>query len=280
MSDAGLPDVTPAMVTCDDDPAVFAEALGAAIDAHLHEPVLVVDMSRGDGVRSACERRGAAVRYVAAPDSRGISDSRNRVAAAARTRYVLFVDADAIAAPGWAAAIRSAFDRDGRAAVVGARCLARWRSQPPRLLRTAPAGDFLSLLDLGDVPLEVPRVVGTSFAIDRERMPSPAPFDLSLGIGPDSRLGGEEVDLCERVRAAGWHVLYEPEAVVLHDINPERATWGSMLRRAYAAGREGRRLGRRLEPLPRELTLADRAFQAATAPAFLAGAAVGARRAA
>jgi GT2 family glycosyltransferase len=280
MSDAGPPDVTPAMVTCDDDPAVFAEALGAAIAEGLAEPVLVVDMSRGDGVRRECERHGAAVRYVAAPDSRGISDSRNRVVAAATTRYVLFVDADAIATPGWARAIRAAFDRDERAAIVGARCLARWASDPPRLLRTAPAGDFLSLLDLGDRPLEVPRVVGTSFALDRERLPSAPPFDLGLGIGPDSRLGGEEVDLCERVRDAGWKVVYEPRAVVLHDIKPERATWRSMLKRAHSAGREGRRLGRRLDPLPRELTFADRMFQVAIAPAFLAGVAVGARRAA
>jgi GT2 family glycosyltransferase len=277
MAGAGhLADVTPAMVTSDDDPVLFAEAIDAVIAEGLAEPVLVVDMSRGGGIRSACAERGGSVRHVAAPDSSGISDSRNRAVAAARTRYLLFVDADAIAAPGWAAAMRAAFDRADGIAVVGARCAARWSEPPPRLFRTAPAGDFLSLFELGDEPLDVPRVVGTSFAMDLERVP-PEPFRVELGIGPDSRLGGEEVDLCEWVREAGWRVRYEPEARVRHAIRPGRATWRSMLRRAFHAGQEGRRLGRRLDPLPRRMRPADRLFQLAIAPAFTAGRLVGSR---
>jgi GT2 family glycosyltransferase len=190
------------------------------------------------------------------------------------TRYLLFVDADAIATSGWAAAMRSAFDRVERVAIVGARCSARWSAQPPRLFRTGPAGDFLSLFDLGDEPLDVPRVIGTSFAMDLERIPG-EPFNVGLGIGPNSHLGGEEVELCERVRAEGWRVRYEPQARVHHAIRPDRATWSSMLRRAYHAGQEGRRLGRRLDPLPREAEAADRVFQAAIAPAFAAGMLVG-----
>jgi hypothetical protein len=67
-------------------------------------------------------------------------------------------------------------------------------------------------------------------------------------------------------------VRYEPSAIVFHTIRPGRATWRSMLHRAFNAGREGRRNGRRLEPLPRQINLGDRLFQAAIAPAFLAGA--------
>jgi mycofactocin glycosyltransferase len=267
-------DLTAAMVTRDDDPALLGEALDAAIAEGLAEPVLVVDMSRGDGVRAACAERGDAVRYVAAPESTGISDSRNRAIARARTRYLVFVDADAVVAPGWTNAMRAAFDRVDGVAVVGARCSARWSKPPPRLFRTAPAGDFLSLFELGDQPVDVPRVVGTSFAVDRERIGS-EPFRLHLGIGPDTRLGGEEVDLCERVRADGWRVRYEPGARVEHAIRPGRATWRSMLRRAFHAGQEGRRLGRRLDPLPRPARPADRVFQAAIAPAFAAGMLVG-----
>jgi GT2 family glycosyltransferase len=269
-----LPDMTPGMVTRDDDPGVLAEALDAVISEGMAEPILVVDMSRGEGVRRACAERGDAIHYVAAPDSSGISDSRNRAVAETRTRYLVFVDADAIVTPGWAAGMRAAFDRVERVAIVGARCTARWAEPPPRLFATAPAGDFLSLFELGDEPLDVPRVVGTSFAVDIERIPR-QPFRVDLGIGPDSRLGGEEVELCERVRAAGWRVRYEPGAHVRHAIRPGRATWSSMLRRAYHAGQEGRRIGHRLDPLPRPIRPADRVFQAAVAPAFAAGMLVG-----
>lgn len=268
-------DLTPAMVTCDDDPVVLAEALDAALAERLPEPVLVVDMSRGREVERVCDQRGEGVRYLAAGDSRGISDSRNRAVAAARTRYLLFLDADAVPQPGWSHAMCLAFEPD-RVAVVGARCRARWTDRPPRLFRTAPAGDFLSLFDLGEAPLDVPRVVGTSFAVDLERIPNP-PFSLGLGIGPGSRLGGEELELCDRVRAEGWRVRYEPAAVVDHTIRPGRATWGAMLRRVFHAGQEARRHGRRVEPLPREIGPGDRLFQAVVAPAFAAGMLIGPR---
>ena len=258
------------MVTCDDDPGFLAEALDGTIGENLAEPVVVVDMSRGDGVRRVCEERGAAVRYVAAPDSRGVSDSRNRALRAVRTRYLLFLDADALPTPGWVASMRGAFDRAERVAVVGARCPARWTDRPPRLFRTAFAGDFLSLFELGDEPLDVPRIMGTSYAIDLERVP-PDPFPVELGFGPESNLAGEEVELCERARADGWRVRYEPSAVVFHTIKPGRATWSSMFRRAFHAGQEARRNEGRLEPLPRSATAADRVFQAVITPAFAAG---------
>lgn len=266
----GLPDMTPAMVTCDDHPGFLAEALDATIAEGMTEPIVVVDMSRGDGVRAVCAERGEAIRYIAAPDSRGVSDSRNRAVAAARTRYLLFLDSDALPTAGWAASMRRAFDLVDGVAIVGARCPARWTDEPPRLFRTPLAGDFLSLFELGDEPIDVPRIMGTSYAIDLERVPA-TPFPLELGFGPDSDLAGEEVELCERARAEGWRVRYEPSAVVFHTIRPGRATWRSMLRRAFNAGREGRRLGRRLDPLPRQPRLSDRLFQAAIAPAFVAG---------
>lgn len=265
-----LRDVTAAMVTCDDHPGFLAEALDAAIAEGMAEPIVVVDMSRGDGVREVCAERGEAIRYIVAPDSRGVSDSRNRAVAAVDTRYLLFLDSDALPTPGWAASMRRAFDAVDRVAIVGARCPARWTDRPPRLFRTPVAGDFLSLFELGDEPIDVPRIMGTSYAIDLERVPD-EPFPLELGFGPGSELAGEEVELCERAHADGWRVRYEPSAVVFHTIRPGRATWRSMLRRAFNAGREGRRLGRRLEPLPRRPHLADRLFQAVIAPAFLAG---------
>jgi GT2 family glycosyltransferase len=262
------------MVTRNDDPTVLAEVIDAVIAQGVGTPVLVVDMSTDDGVRTVCEQRGDAVRYVHFPGSRGISDSRNRLLAEAETRYVAFVDADAVPAPGWAAGMREAFRRAPTAAVVGARCVARWTEPPPRLFRTGFAGDFLSLFDLGDEPIDVPRVVGTSHAVDLERLPEdPYPPERGLQVG--NPLGGEEVAMCERALEDGWRVVYEPSAVVWHVIRPGRATWGAMLRRAYNAGREARRLERRHPPLPREPTARDRLFQALIAPAFAAGMAVG-----
>jgi hypothetical protein len=160
--------------------------------------------------------------------------------------------------------------------VVGARVLARWTERPPRLFRSGFAGDFLSLFDLGDEPLDVPRIMGTSYALDLERVPD-QPFPPELGYQIGNPLGGEEVELCERAVREGWRVMYEPAAVVSHIIRPGRATWRSMFRRAFHAGQEARRMERRHDPLPRRATPRDRLFQAAITPAYAAGFAIGPR---
>jgi mycofactocin glycosyltransferase len=262
------------MITRNDDPDVLAEVLDAVIAQSAGNPVVLVDMSTDDGVRRVCEARAGAVRYFHLPASRGVSDSRNAVVGHVDTRYVVFLDSDAVPEPGWAAAMRAAFDREPGAAVVGARVLPRWSSRPPRLFKTGVAGDFLSLFDLGDQPLEVPRIMGTSYAIDLARVPE-QPFPPELGYQIGNPLGGEEPELCARAVRDGWRVVYEPAAVVWHVIDPARATWRSMFRRVYNAGREARRLGERHAPLPRRVTAGDRLFQVAIAPAFAAGMAAG-----
>jgi GT2 family glycosyltransferase len=262
------------MITRNDDPAILSQVLDAVVAQDAGNPIVLVDMSTDDRVRRVCEQRPEAVRYFHLPGSRGVSDSRNAVVGHVDTRYVLFLDSDAVPEAGWAAAMRGAFKREPSAAVVGARVLPRWTETPPRLFRSSFAGDFLSLFDLGDQPLEVPRIMGTSYAIDLERVP-PQPFPPELGYQLGNPLGGEEVELCERAAREGWSVVYEPEAVVAHIIGRGRATWRSMLRRAFHAGREARRLEHRHPPLPRHPTLRDRLFQAAIAPAFAAGMAVG-----
>jgi mycofactocin glycosyltransferase len=263
-------DVTVAMPTADPDPRLLAASVGATVAQSLAHPLLIVDMSRGDAVRAVAARHGDAVRCVSFPESRGVSESRNRLIELADTRYVVMLDSDALPRPNWAQAMRQAFELAPDVGVVGARCVPIWEGRQPPLFGTAPAGDFLSLFDLGDAPLDVPRVMGTSYALDRERT-GEAPFDLELGLRPGQRLGGEEVALCAMVRRQGWRVRYEPGAVVGHQLPRARARWIAMLRRVFLAGRESAMWNERLEPLPRSLTPADRLFLALIAPTYVAG---------
>ena len=268
--DTSLSDLTVAIPTRDDDPDVLALALDAIRAQAVRQPTLIVDMSRGDAVREVANARADSVRYVPYPESSGTSDSRNRLVELADTRYLLFLDADAVPRPGWAQAMRRALDRDERTAIVGARCLPVWTGRVPRLFETGPALDMLGMLDLGPEPLEVPRMMGTSYALDLERLPVP-PFSTKLGRRPGSFLAAEEVDLCIAVRSSGWRVLYEPNAIVDHHVRSERHSWRWMLRRAFMAGRESRRIPDRLEPLPRPRTARDTVFLAAISPWYLAG---------
>ena len=267
-----MQDLTCAIPTFDDDPLVLERVLEAALP-QLERPPVVVDMSRGDGVRRVVER--AAVEYVAYPESRGLSASRNEALRRCETRYLLFLDADAVPAAGWATAMRAGFEQE-RVGIVGARVVPDWQGRRPVLFGSATAGDWLSLLDLGNEPREVPRVVGTSFALDRERL-GELRFDERLGRQPGVATGQEEVAFALAAADAGWRCWYAAGARVRHQIPASRANWRWMLRRAFTAGRESRLpSAQSLEPMPRTFTARDHLFRALVAPAFLAGRARGA----
>lgn len=79
----------------------------------------------------------------------------------------------------------------------------------------------------------------------RSALPSPAPFDESIGTGsPGWRGAGEESDLLLRVIAAGHRVLYRPDVLVYQDDDRDAITVefvGKMLKYGVGVGHLWRR---------------------------------------
>jgi glycosyltransferase involved in cell wall biosynthesis len=263
------PPLTLAIPAYNDEEEVFARVLDLALTGWPEGPLVVVDMSTTDAVRRVCDARASRVRYHLFRESSGVSDSRNRCVELAETRYVAFLDSDGFPEPGWLKPLAMRLTED-RVAVAGSRILPFWEARPSWLMRSVPAGDWLSLFDLGDEPRDVPRIMGTCYAIDRERAPDP-PFDVTVGKRPGSSIGMEEPLLCEAVRSEGWRVVYEPRSVVRHRVPADRMSWRSMWRRAQRAGQETRVWGR-YEPIPRRrFGVRDILFQAVFALPFFLG---------
>lgn len=262
-------DITVAIPTFEGDPALLRRVMAAAAE-QTQLPVLVVDMSRTDIVADAADAVGG-IEVVRFAESRGVSHSRNELVRRATTRYVLFLDSDAVPEAGWLDAMRAGFEQPD-VAIVGARILPAWPRRPPRLIDSVTARDWISMFDLGDIAQPVPRVMGTSYALDRERVVD-RPFNEALGRRPGVEVAHEEVQLAIDTARAGWRCWYAPDAVVHHHISRERTTWRFMVRRAFTAGRETALWpDEGIEPLPRPpFTWHDHAFRALMAPAFLAG---------
>lgn len=262
-----MADATIAIPTFNPDPVIFREVLTRAAAVGL--PVLVVDMSTDRRVEQACGDGDREVTYVNFPDSQGVSQSRNRCVELAGTRRVIFLDSDALPEDGWARAMLRRLNEPD-IGVVGAKILPQWETPPPRLFRCHTAGLHLSLFDIGPLPQDVPRIIGTSYALDRTRVPSP-PFDEAIGRRPGWGLSGEENKLCVESRRMGFRVVYEPASVVFHHVATARLRWRWMWSRAHSSGREQVLTGRE-EALPYSTcNWVDRTFKAMIAIPFLAG---------
>jgi GT2 family glycosyltransferase len=262
--------VTLGMPTFNPDEEVFRRVVSLALENSADDvPLVIVDMSTTDVAQRICAAAGARVRYEHF-ESRGVSHSRNRCVQLAETRYVAFLDSDAYARPGWLAALLERLTSDNRVAVVGSRIYPAFRGSVNPLMKTVTASDWLSLLDLGDEATDIPTVIGTSYAFDRQRVPDP-PFDETRGRRPGVATAAEETLLCQQARQLGWRVVYEPRSVVEHDIPAARASWRWFFGRAYAAGQEHSMWGA-TDALPRgRHTAADHAFRALLAPPFMLG---------
>ena len=171
----------------------------------------------------------------------GLSAARNVALEEARHDLVLFLDADALAAPDWAAAMAAALQEDG-VAVVGSRIVPRWTGREPLIARARVVRDQFSLLELGPERFPYPRAVGAGFGVNRARTGA-LRFDPRLGRREGKLFSGEESEFCHRVTEAGLGIVYQGGAVVEHVIAPERMRLGWVLKRLLYAGQSRARVG-------------------------------------
>lgn len=199
----------------------------------------------------------------------GLSAARNRALTTASHDLVLFLDADAVAEPDWAARMAQALAMP-EVAVAGSRIEPGWPRTPPAFINATAILDQYSMLDLGRDTHETAKIVGAGFGVNRARLPQGFAFDTALGRRDGRLFGGEESDFCHRARMLGRKVVYCGEARVTHLVEPERLRLSWVMRRMYYAG-----YGRAAQggaPAPsRRLTWADWAFAPLYLPPYLAG---------
>ncbi|MBI2504134.1 MAG: glycosyltransferase, partial [Candidatus Latescibacteria bacterium] len=157
------------------------------------------------------------IRVLGNDQNLGFARACNQGAQAAQGEYVVLLNNDTLPQPGWLAALVRLADSDPRIGVVGARLLYPGTRKVQHAGLEMVKGIPEHVYRGGDA--EDPRVIrqrdldmvtGACMLVRRD-------LYLKLG-GLDSEYvnGVEDVDLCLRVRQAGYRVVYCPESVVEH----------------------------------------------------------------
>jgi GT2 family glycosyltransferase len=198
---------------------------------------------------------------VRSATNRGFGGGCNLGFAATDAPHVLFLNPDAVPEPGAIAALAAAVERDPGIAAVGARLVdprgetrAAAAGAEPGLRSVAGHFLLLSRLPLAGrlfPPLQLPDgsrrapvdwVSAGAMLVRREA------FEAIGGFDERFFLYMEDVDLCRRLREAGFRVGYEGGAVVRHAIGgsqaPDQPARWYRAFHAYLAERRGRRVAR------------------------------------
>lgn len=180
--------------------------------------VLVVDNGSTDGTEQLLAERFPEVTVVQTGANLGFAGGAQAGLDAVRTPYVALLNNDAVAEPGWLAALVGAADAHPDAAAVTSRMLLQ-DTDPPLLNNT---GVVLTDTDYG-ADRDLRAGAGTRTEADSVFGFSGGAALLRLdavravgGLPTRFFLYYEDTDLSWRLRLAGWDIRYEPTAVVHH----------------------------------------------------------------
>jgi len=204
--------------------SLFEGAGGLALD------VLVVDNASSDGSARAAETRQPRMRLIENATNRGLSAAWNQGAAETDAPWILFLNPDAEIWDGDLAAFLKVGEARPDVAVLGpvVRNADGTIYESGRVFPSvgqavghafvgpfAPDNRFTrSYKQTGwdrRSEREVDWVSGACMLVRRSAFDEIGRFDESFW------LYGEELDLCTRLRQAGWRVLFTPELEILHE---------------------------------------------------------------
>jgi len=173
----------------------------------------------------------------------GIAHGRNRAAHEARGAWLIYVDDDAVPAPGWLAALqRCTLTQDSPqpspACILG-RVTLDWEGGTRAAWFPAAYETLLSAYDLGIVGHYVGEggyLLTTNTAFERETLLRLGGFRTDLGHRGKSLLGGEDNDIFNRLIADGCPVWYEPHMLAAHWVSRARQTRRWLIERVFWDG--------------------------------------------
>ncbi|MEA2825976.1 MAG: N-acetylglucosaminyl-diphospho-decaprenol L-rhamnosyltransferase [Actinomycetota bacterium] len=195
------------------------------------DDVVVVDNASSDGSEVALAESDPGSRFLPTGSNLGFGTAANMGVAKTASAYVLVLNPDTIVQPGTARALAAALDRDPRMAVVGPRVDNPDGSLYPSARRFPKLTDAAGHAFLGMIWRRNPfttryrmldwdhtRAGPVDWVSGACMLVRRSAFEQVGGFDPAYFMYVEDVDLCWRMRQAGWTVGYEPGGRVVHSV--------------------------------------------------------------
>lgn len=224
---------------------LLSRALASVVDQDFPSrdyEVIVVDNDSSDHTAEVAKRYAdrANVRYLRELQI-GLCMARNAGWRAASGQYVAYFDDDALAAPGWLAAVADGFAGTWQnVGVVGGRVDPLWEEQRPAWLSDEVA-HALTIVDwstsdkyIEDVGREW--LVGANMAVPRSVLAEVGGFHPWLDRVGANLLSSGDVHLQKEVIKRGYRCLYRPSMTIHHLVPASRLSQQWFLRRHYWQG--------------------------------------------
>jgi glucosyl-dolichyl phosphate glucuronosyltransferase len=223
--------------------------LVAAIESVLNQEVavreLIVVVDYNDELLAWVQNQYPTLVVVPNSGTRGLSGARNTGTAYCSGSVVAFLDDDAQAASNWAQELAATYSA-GRVLGVGGWIEPAWVSGRPAWW--PPEFDWVvgcSYVGLPKHRAIVRNMIGANMSLRRDVLTVAGGFDQGLGRLGAGATGGEETEMCIRVRSLfpNAEFMFEPQARVSHRVGSGRATWRYFVRRCWGEGQSKARVG-------------------------------------
>ena len=219
----------------------------ASLEAHVSLPheVVVVDNGSEDGSAAALRAAFPAVRTIENGANLGFAAACNRGLREARAPYCLLLNSDAEVCAGSVEVLAAMLDERPDVGIVGPRTvgpdggpqvsfgpdltpLSEWRQR--RLVVALRDGKPEAVREVEALSAREHEPVWVSGACLLARK---AALDAVGGLDEGFFLYEEDVDLCLRVRRAGWRIVFTPRATVMHHLGKSMETVAERSRLEY-----------------------------------------------
>lgn len=169
---------------------------------------------------------------------RGLSDTRNAGIRKAQGDIIAFIDDDAVADKKWVEYLVQNY-ADENIMAVGGRIIPMWEEDRPWWFPE----EFnwivgCSYKGLPEVKCEMNNLIGCNMSFRSIVFEEVEGFSTSVGRVGKNALGGEETELCLKIKAniENAKIIYEPTALVYHKVPISRCNINYLFRRAYGQG--------------------------------------------